>query len=128
MIDDTRYFIGQIRAALLNKADGEKEMHEQAKVLFAHNEFPDMQLEGPSTNVPIRQPQSKDELLKGLQSIKAAVNKLAAAPDFYTSPGKANHPGFLFFTATEWLQFAEMHMRHHFRQKKRIDEKLFRAL
>jgi hypothetical protein len=34
----------------------------------------------------------------------------------------------LFFNAPEWLQFAEMHMRHHFRQKMRIDDRLFSNL
>ncbi|HEV9036934.1 MAG TPA: hypothetical protein VGQ51_09945 [Puia sp.] len=35
--------------------------------------------------------------------------------------GKTRHPGLHYFNSLEWLQFAEMHMRHHFRQKKRID-------
>ena len=36
--------------------------------------------------------------------------------------GKTKHPGLGYFSAEEWLQFAEMHFRHHLRQKKRIDE------
>lgn len=35
--------------------------------------------------------------------------------------GKTKHPGLDYFSAIEWLQFAEMHLRHHLRQKKRID-------
>ena len=27
--------------------------------------------------------------------------------------GKTKHPGLNYFTAKEWLQFAEMHLRHH---------------
>jgi hypothetical protein len=62
--------------------------------------------------------------LHNLKAIKNGVNELYATVDFATSIGKTEHPGFLFFTALEWLRFAEMHMRHHLRQKKRIDDKL----
>lgn len=125
IIDDTGYFIEQIKAALLTDADSEKEMHEDARAIFGNNGFPDALLTGPSTGVSIRQPQSKDELLQSLTFIKEEVNRLYAAYDFSVSKGKTSHPGFHFFSASEWLKFAEMHMRHHFRQKKRIDDKLF---
>jgi hypothetical protein len=36
--------------------------------------------------------------------------------------GKTKHPGLNYFNANEWFQFAEMHFRHHLRQKKRIEE------
>jgi hypothetical protein len=36
--------------------------------------------------------------------------------------GKTKHPGSNYFTAKEWLQFAEIHLRHHLKQKKRIDD------
>jgi hypothetical protein len=36
--------------------------------------------------------------------------------------GKTKHPGLGFFNANEWLQFAEMHLRHHLKQKERIEE------
>lgn len=99
-------------------------MHEDARMMFRNNEFPDKLLEGPSTNSEVRQPQSKEELLQNLVSIKDEVNRLSVAFDFSTAIGKTMHPGFFFFNASEWLQFAEMHMRHHFRQKKRIDAHL----
>jgi len=35
--------------------------------------------------------------------------------------GKSKHPGLGFFSASEWFQFAEMHLRHHLKQKERID-------
>jgi hypothetical protein len=125
IIDDTTYFIEQMKIALSNNANSEKEMHRNAKAIFSNNEFPDLLLNGPSTDASIRQPQSKDELLQSLVLIKDEINKLYATFDFSISNGKTEHPGFQFFTATEWLRFAEIHMRHHFRQKKRIDDKLF---
>jgi len=125
IIDDTTWFAEQVRACLFTNANSEKEMHEHAKTMFAKNEFPDRQLTGPSTGVPIRQPETKEELKEGLTSIKEKVNQLYFASDPAAAMGKTQHPGFQFFNAVEWLQFAEMHMRHHFRQKKRIDDKLF---
>jgi hypothetical protein len=91
--------------------------------MLANNAFPDMLLTNPSTDL-VRQPQSKDDLAQGLRSIQAEVNGLAAAFDFSTAGGKTEHPGLRWFNALEWLQFADMHMWHHLRQKKRIDEAL----
>lgn len=123
--DDTKYFVEQMRASLSNSDNHQKEMHEDAKAMFKNNEFPDTFLVGAATNSSVRQPQSKDELLQSLVLIKDEVNELFFTFDFQKLPGKTEHPGLRFFSALEWLQFAEMHMRHHFRQKKRIDDKLF---
>jgi hypothetical protein len=125
LIDDTTWFVEQVRTCLLSNANSEKNMNEQARILLGNDEFPDMLLTGPSTGIPLRQPATKEELLQGLSSIKEKVNQLYFASDLSVSTGKTQHPGFQFFNAMEWLQFAEMHMRHHLRQKKRIDDKLF---
>lgn len=126
IINDTQYFVEQMKACLLNNnANSEKEMHKHAKVMFGNNAFPDMLLANPFNSLDLRQPQSKDELLQSLSFIKNEVNTLYATFDFNKSTGKTEHPGLRFFNASEWLQFAEMHMRHHLRQKKRIDDKLF---
>jgi hypothetical protein len=125
IIEDTSWFVEQMRTCLFTTANSEKEMHENAKTMFRNNDFPDLQLTGPSTGVDMRQPETKEELLRGLTSIKDKVNQLYFASDPSVSIGKTQHPGFQFFNAVEWLQFAEMHMRHHLRQKKRIDDNLF---
>jgi hypothetical protein len=119
IIDDTNWFVEQMKAALSTDADSDKEMHDNAKYMFKTNGFPDIMIEGPATNTFIPQPTNKDALRQSLQTIKDQVNRL----DFSLTKtkGKTRHPGLLYFNALEWLQFAEMHMRHHFRQKKRID-------
>lgn len=124
IINNTRYYIEQMRISLSGGDNSEKEMHERAMEMFANNSFPNMLIEGPDTHVAIRQPLSKDELLKDMKAIRDEVNQLYSTYDLSASKGKTRHPGLLFFSAVEWLQFAEMHMRHHKRQKKRIDEKL----
>lgn len=122
--DDTHYFVQQAKAALLSREHSGASMHEDAKVIFANNGFPDALLTGPATNESVTQPKSKEELWKGLTIIKAEVNQLYSTTDVEGATGKTQHPGLLFFSAAEWLRFAEMHMRHHFRQKKRIDDSL----
>lgn len=124
IIDDTAYHIEQMKASLQDLDNQGKEMHNDAKAMFRNNRFPDMLIVGAPTNASIRQPQSKAELGQSLTAIRNEVNALHHATDLAMSGGKTEHPGLLFFDALEWLQFTEMHMRHHFRQKKRIDDRL----
>lgn len=121
ILDDTDWFVEQIKAALATNDNSDRCMHEDAKAMFRNNSFPDIKIEGPATNTYIPQPHNKDQLLQRLLAIKTTVNQL----DFSNTSGKTQHPGLLFFNAVEWLQFAEMHMRHHVKQKKRIDAALF---
>ena len=91
----TRHFARQMGEAMNKDGDSEKEMHEDARSIFRNNGF-----------------------------IRKEVNELFASSEVAGATGKTRHPGLLYFNAVEWLQFAEMHLRHHFRQKKRIDEQL----
>lgn len=125
IMDDTTWFVEQMAAAMQTQADSEKEMHENARQMLQNNRFPDMMIEGPATGIYIKQPENKDEVRHKLLAIKTHVNDLYASFDPSKAIGKTRHPGLLYFNALDWLQFAEMHLRHHFRQKKRIDEALF---
>ncbi len=128
IIADTWYFIGEIKTALLLKnVNHEQEMHPDAKAIFAQQGFPDSLFSNPSNDPDSPQPDSKAALRQSLLSIKEAINQCCATADFYHAHGKTQHPGLGYFSAAEWLQFAEMHMRHHLRQKKRIDDALFSA-
>jgi hypothetical protein len=121
IIEDTNWFVEQIRTTLLTSDNAGKDMNDIAKMIFKNNELPDRALANPNNIPDTRQPKSKVELSQELLSIKAKVNELCRTYDLSSAKGKTLHPGFLYFTAAEWLQFADMHMRHHFRQKKRID-------
>jgi len=122
ILDDTEWFVGQMKAALATKENRDKEMHADAKQMFRNDSFPDLQIQGPATNLAIAQPQSKEEMVRRLKAIKTTVNKLFSVDELWRIGGKTRHPGLLYFSAGEWLQFAEMHMRHHLRQKARIDK------
>ena len=126
IIEDTTFYLEQMQAALASKnRNAERSMRSRARAMFDDNEFPDMALENPFNDPDLRQPESMDELIQALLLIKAEANRLFHHIDLSTAKGKTEHPGFAFFDAFEWLQFGEMHMRHHLRQKRRIDEKLF---
>jgi len=126
ILSDTPYHVEQMKAALETTDHGDEEMHPNAKSMFERQGFPEMQIEGPGTDDNTPQPSSKDELLHKLIAIRSDVNVLYKSNGFSESKGKTQHPGLLFFSATEWLRFTEMHMRHHFRQKLRIDKALKR--
>jgi DinB superfamily len=125
IINATVWYVGQMKDALASGEDGDKDMHPDARAMFARNAFPDRLIEGPDTHTPIPQPQSKETLAQQLAVIKSEVDGLFRNFDPAAPGGKTRHPGLLYFNALEWLQFSEMHMRHHLRQKKRIDAVLF---
>lgn len=125
IIDDTAYQLQQMKDALLQDKNHQEDMHPNAREMFSNNAFPDIRIEGPATGTSIPQPESIATLLQALTEIKDEVNNLHHTHDLSAATGKSLHPGLLFFTALEWLQFMEMHMRHHFRQKKIIDNQLF---
>lgn len=127
ILDDTEWFVEQMRATQATKENDDKEMHPDAKRMFQNGGFPDIQIQGPATNVFIPQPENKEELKQRLLAIQAEVDRLFGGYDIALGRGKTRHPGLLFFSSGEWMHFAEMHMRHHLRQKERIDEAL-RAL
>lgn len=122
LIQSTRFFIKQVQIATSNNDNVDKEAFPAAKTMFSNNELPDTFLEGPPSNATTPQPVSKEnlktELLELREELKTA-EVLVSASQF---AGKTRHFGLGYFTADEWLQFAEMHLRHHLRQKRRLDE------
>ena len=124
IIDDTHYFAEQIRLALKTNDNADKPMHEDAIMIFKNDGFPDIKIVNTTAGQPL-QPFNIAALKDGLNTIKQEIAALCADHNLDSAQGKTRHPGLLYFSALDWLRFAEMHMRHHLRQKKRIDEELF---
>lgn len=99
-----------------------KEASKAGKAMLKNNSFPNEKIEGDPSDAVIPQPKGKEELAIGLLSLKDELSKLQLLMPNATFYGKTKHPGLDYFNATEWLQFTDMHFRHHLRQKKRIDE------
>lgn len=141
LIDETTWYLVQMESCLAHKEHAHEAMIDRAKAMFANNEFPNEQIKGDpfiANNIP--QPTSTTHLHAGLNDIKRTANSLAQrlAPEVSgrsatgtsetgtsetgtSETGKTKHPGLGYFSGEEWLQYAEMHMRHHLRQKERLD-------
>ncbi len=75
----------------------------------------------PSETYTPKQPSSIQELADGLQQVRAEMKKSLALLESNPKKGKTAHPGFGFLNAGEWFMLAELHFKHHLRQKERID-------
>jgi hypothetical protein len=121
LITDTQFYIEQAQTCLSTNENQNENKSAAAEIIF-RNGFPDKMIEGAPSNAFIPQPQNKEQLVNGLLNLKNEMSTLAIAISSSSFKGKTKHPGLGYFSAAEWLQFAEMHFRHHLRQKKRIDD------
>lgn len=124
LLVSTEHFIRQMKIAAATDENCDESMHENAHSMFVLNSFPDRILEGPDNDGNIPQPNSKEEIANRLAGIREDINGQNTMFALVRSTGKTRHPGLLYFSAPEWLQFAEMHLRHHCRQRGRIEEQL----
>ncbi len=122
LIADTQFYIEQIRRCIATNDYAAEEATPNGRIMLQNNAFPDELIEGNPANALMPQPESKEQLLADLVNIKTEMNTLAAKVLASACHGKAKHPGLGYFSAAEWVQFADMHFRHHLRQKKRIDD------
>lgn len=121
LIEATNHYLKQINICLTTHDNLTKEMSPEAKILFQKNEFPDEIIEGPPSNADTPQPDSIAALMHELLQLKEDINRVEILISKSPVQGKTKHPGLHYFNANEWFQFAEMHFRHHLRQKKRIE-------
>jgi hypothetical protein len=122
LINETRHYITRINVCISSNRNATKEMAPEGKEMFRNNSFPDERLAGPPSNSRIPQPLSKEALVTEFSDLRKTMNDVIVMMQSTVYHGKAKHPGLQYFNAVEWLQFADMHMRHHLRQKMRIDD------
>ncbi len=123
LIEDTNYYIEKIKICVSTDNNENEEASPYAKTMFLNNDFPDEVIEGAPANSRIPQPGNKEQLMKCLVSLKDEMNNIEILISKSPFKGKTKHPGLNYFNANEWFRFAEMHLRHHLRQKKRIEDK-----
>jgi DinB family protein len=127
IINETNYFLQQVEICLMSEENSDRRMHADAMIMFQSNGFPDILIAGPPNNANTPDPLTKDEVQQGLASIAHRLVILREPLRQHRISGKTAHPGLQYLDARQWLRFAEMHMRHHFRQKGRIDDILSRG-
>ena len=122
LIEETTWYFGQIELCLDTTENAAKEMTESAKAMFQNNSFPDIIIKGdPFISDNVKQPIDRQTLQDEFLSLKEAANTIWGKIESSGIHGKSQHPGIQFLNPQEWLQYAEMHMRHHLKQKSRID-------
>lgn len=101
----------------------EAEMTGQGKAVFAEGSFPPVRVHvPPSPQYTPVQPESKEQLVQGLNTVvermRETLPKLVQASSHSTVP----HPRFGPLNANEWYLLIEMHYRHHFLQLDRLKQ------
>lgn len=122
LISDTNFYIDQINECIKSNDNATEEATAAGKTMLLNNSFPDEIIEGNPANAYLPQPNSKEQLTSDLHQIKLAVQNINKQIINGAVAGKTKHPGLGYFGVNDWLQFADMHFRHHLRQKKRIDD------
>jgi len=122
LIRENKFYEIQIEECLNNNENIGEEMKKEAKAMFENNAFPDQRLKGYDSGENLPLPANKEALEQQLLEMKNEMNLLWIKINNKAGNGKTGHPGLGYFNAKEWFQFAEMHLRHHLRQKARIDE------
>ena len=118
---ETNLYIAEIETCLNSGENCTELMTNDAKKMFEHNSFPNIKIRRDDTlSQHYPQPESKDDLHRRMIQLKERLNGLIVRTKTSNSKGKTRHPGLGYFNAEQWLQFAEMHMRHHLKQKDRI--------
>ncbi len=122
IIEETNWYFEQIELCFDRKENPIQTMKESAKSMFHNNSFPNEIIKGdPFISDNVKQPTDWQTLQVDLQKLKRDVNEIWLKIEKATIAGKSEHPGHGFFDPLEWFQYAEMHMRHHLKQKGRIN-------
>lgn len=121
LIISTDYFIDQAIICAETNQHSDEISSPAAKTMFQNNAFPDLIIEGPESNNHTPQPGTKEQIVNELNQLNEKIKKAMAIITTSSNKGKTKHPGLQYFNAAEWIQFAEMHLRHHMRQKERLD-------
>jgi len=127
LVNETRYYISQVEECLETNDHATEKMKEDGATMLSNNAFPDIRIKGEPDNIAkIQQPANQSQLKQEMADLKKTMNNLWKRIIMSPAVGKTMHPGLGYFNAMEWFQFAEMHLRHHFRQKNRIEEEIGR--
>jgi DinB superfamily len=124
LCSETSYFISQASICCTTNDHIDQNMTMEGNHMFANDSFPDEQIVGPPSNDDTPQPKNKQEIIDNFQALKSSIILLKDKMAHSTYLAKTSHPGLGFFNANEWIQFADMHLRHHIKQKNRIDNML----
>ena len=121
LIESTSFFLQQINDCLSNYENQNEELSLSAREIFKNNQLPGIEIEGPESNNFTAQPENVASVKSGLLNLKNEFSRIKKILLLNKISGKRKHPGLGYFNAAEWFQFAEIHLRHHFIQKTKLE-------
>lgn len=123
IIEEANWYNDQCKLALSDIENTDKPLSDDAKKLFEAGSFADKKIHAdPVISENVKHPESIEQLSEDLNKVKISTNDLWNKINNSETNGRSEFPGLGYFNCYEWLQFSEMHMRHHLRQKARIEE------
>jgi hypothetical protein len=125
-----RMQLRQIEACRESRGTGDGtvgEKTEPGKAVFDLGAFPPIRIRVAASDAYTpRQPESKEQLVDGLNEVVRRMREIEPSLEEIPAENTAPHPRLGELNAKEWFALAEMHFRHHLRQKERLDALLFK--
>lgn len=123
VLEESHWFNLQLTASLEDRVNQHMQPTEEGITVLKRGSFADVKIVGdPVLAANVKQPQSIGQLISDFQLLKQETTDLHEQMLHSDTGGKAPHPGLGYLTCWEWLRFSEMHMRHHLKQKRRLEE------
>jgi hypothetical protein len=119
------WYLGEAEACAASEAAQDSGKTEFGEKLFRDGGFPPVKIRLPDEmNQPPDNSGTSASLFERLEQLEKRIDGLGQKL-YKTHPSlKREHGGFGWLNAMEWHQLAEMHFRHHLRQKGELEERL----
>ena len=121
LIESTAFYLSNIKICISSNDNEHEKKLPSAENIFSNNQLPNMDIKGPASNDSTPQPDDVESVIREMIALKNEINLLQEEFSSRQFSGKTKHPGLGFFDANEWLQFAEIHLRHHFKHKDKFE-------
>ncbi len=122
LIEETNWYNGQIGISLYDVENSNVPTTGIAQKLLKNESFPNKRILGdPLISENIKQPIGTDQLKSDLAKLGDRTNEIWDTMTKAIFYGKSEHPGMGYLNCFQWLQYSEMHLRHHLEQKNRIE-------
>lgn len=120
LLGENAHYLKQMEICLSNSENADQKMSPDAVTMFENNSFPDIKIERPPSNQDTKVPDDLLNVRSALVSLRESFRIITMKISDRQTSGKTKHPGLQYFNALEWLQFSEMHFRHHLNQRAEI--------
>jgi len=123
IVEETNWYNEQLEISLSDIENANAPTTIAARKLFKNGSFADERIVGdPLISENVKQPTSIEQLKSDFEKLKTRTNENWLSMTKAITYGISEHPGMGYLNCFEWLYYSEMHMRHHLKQKSRIED------